>query len=272
MKPNHYLYNHKELQQDFGLQWYDYGFRFYDAILGRWHTQDPLAEKYYNISSYAYCANNPIMFIDPDGMQIDDYFNKDGKYLGSDEAKSDNVKIIDQQLWDMNKEAKGDGTETILHEVGKNISELHSESNISEESSLNIYNYYNPTELKIITDKNSEAWGMSFSVDEVNGEIKECIKIKMEGNKKGKVADNANEIINLFIHEKKHYNDYKEAGIDAYKAMGKSRREQRAVNTQMEHISFKETRGFFQKAIKAYGAEHGLLLPLNPLFPKIEIK
>ena len=45
----------------------DYGARQYDPLLLTWNAIDPLAEKYYSISPYAYCANNPVNAIDPDG-------------------------------------------------------------------------------------------------------------------------------------------------------------------------------------------------------------
>ncbi len=70
---NKYLYNGKELQDDkfgdVGLDWYDYGFRMYDATLARWHVPDPLAHLDFNISPYCYVENNPLRFIDLFGLQ-----------------------------------------------------------------------------------------------------------------------------------------------------------------------------------------------------------
>jgi RHS repeat-associated protein len=63
-----YKYNGKELDRMHGLNMYDYGARMYSPVIGRFTTMDPLAEKYYNISPYAYCANNPVNAIDPTGM------------------------------------------------------------------------------------------------------------------------------------------------------------------------------------------------------------
>lgn len=62
-----YKYNGKELITNHGYDQYDYHARGYYPAIMRFTSVDPLAEKYTSISPYAYCANNPIMFIDPDG-------------------------------------------------------------------------------------------------------------------------------------------------------------------------------------------------------------
>ncbi len=76
---NRYGYNGKELNDDYGLGWNDYGFRFYDFAIIRFPTIDPLAEIYEHQSPYVYAGNNPINFIDFMGLGPDD--PKDGGML-----------------------------------------------------------------------------------------------------------------------------------------------------------------------------------------------
>jgi len=62
-------FNGKEFVEMHGFDTYDYGARGYYPAIGRFTTIDPCAEKDYSISPYAYCENNPVNRIDPDGRE-----------------------------------------------------------------------------------------------------------------------------------------------------------------------------------------------------------
>lgn len=72
---NKYLFGGKELQDDAftgtAFDLYDYGARWYDPQIGRWHGLDILAEWRADFSPYNFCQNNPILRNDPRGM-LDD--------------------------------------------------------------------------------------------------------------------------------------------------------------------------------------------------------
>jgi len=208
------------------------------------------------------------MRIDPDGN--DDYFElKTGKYLGSDGAESNNVRIMSQSDWDTHSSVNENGVRTVDHDIGNSNSGSFSEASTSmtNQSQLAVYQYYNKTGLNLRYTNNAE-YNMAFKTDPIfdektrKTEIKLSIVVNLKENAKRKFCDNANEIINLFVNEKTHYDDYKRLGYDEYyKKDYNTYLEPRAIEAQMKHPSWNGTSERYKKLLKATGRGIGMTIP-----------
>jgi RHS repeat-associated protein len=95
-----YKFGGKELDEMHGLNWYDFHARQLSTAIPRFTTVDPLAEKYYSVSPYVYCNNNPVRFMDSDGREFIDsngkrvtiMYNRDGSLSFSKNATTDIVR------------------------------------------------------------------------------------------------------------------------------------------------------------------------------------
>jgi RHS repeat-associated protein len=74
-------YNGKELNEELGLEWMDFGARNYDASLGRWMNIDPMGELLMSHSPFNYAFNNPVYFDDPTGMLPQGYSTNSDYYI-----------------------------------------------------------------------------------------------------------------------------------------------------------------------------------------------
>ena len=228
---NRFKFNGKEEQTTGNLNYLDYGARMYDFNIARWTTQDPLAEQLCGITPYRFSLNNSTNIIDIFGLS--DYFDFNGQYLGSDGSDKDLIRMITQENWEKMQIKNDDAT-------------------------LNIYNNYNITGLELIERKDdsnlNKAAGMSFTLrlcKQLN-QIIPYIKIPINKNKDAKFIDNANNIINSFVHENEHLKDYKRLGLKGYQSMPEHEREQRAISKQVNHPSFINTTSQYKKAIYKY--------------------
>ncbi|OIO74481.1 MAG: hypothetical protein AUJ85_05475 [Elusimicrobia bacterium CG1_02_37_114] len=270
-----YTFSGKERDSETGYSYF--GARYYSSDLSVWLSVDPMAGKYPSMSGYMYVAGNPVMLVDPDGMWIDDYFTKDGKYLGSDNAETDNVRIIDEADW--NKQSLVMGT-MIIHDVGNDLSESPTDAEVSENAQMNIYNHYNPTDLTL-SKNNSGDYNMSFRIEIteniVNGNLVSTsssakdIGINLKRNYESGFINNAADIKSMFEHEATHYNDYKsfpEKYLEI-RETDKNRLELRAINNQLNQGCYKYCSDEFKNGIMTYSEKFGGILKKYNALPPI---
>jgi RHS repeat-associated protein len=245
-----FVFTGKERDEETGYGYF--GARYMDhELMTMWLSVDPMADKYPSISPYNYCMWNPVKLVDPNGMEVDDYFSYTGKYLGSDNAKTDNVRIIDEFQWNR---LSSDGT--IEHTIGRAHSKSFSSAHhkMTEDSQLEVYQHYNPTQCKLFATSPVKNNGVEGMVTEtVNGKSRIGIYLK-ENFSQLVIADHAFEIINLFVHEAKHVDNRRKKNF-----VFEYQNEQMALLEQFTHPSFSQCRPEFRHSITNYARKVSFL-------------
>ena len=249
-----YKYNGKELVRSAGLNWLDYGARWHDPILGRWHSMDSRCEKNPSITPYSYCHNDPLNRIDPDGN--DDYYSKSGMFIERDDKETDHIVIrkaqilldfgnmgsfsfnIDEPIENtvLSAEAYSNIFTNILSQMsGVNINELH-----NHKVSVTVWNYSNDNIGKYTSNQSNDAGLSDDTLAETasfsNGERIITAYVYPIGSEEKQLLSTVSNVQNLLgAHE--FFGHYKNGWHD----------HDRVVSFQRSHSTWSKTTNHFKE-------------------------
>jgi RHS repeat-associated protein len=127
---NRYIFSGKEKQTIRDLGWLDFSARMYaNCEMPIFTTQDPLAEKYYSISPYAYCFNNPIKYIDPTGMYIEESSQREWDRQRNSVTRERDKLQNKVDNFTAKAEAKGWSAEKLASKIGNSADRVSSLNN-----------------------------------------------------------------------------------------------------------------------------------------------
>ena len=197
---NRYRYNSKEYHQELGLGLYDYGFRWYDPVIARFVSVDPLAEKFTHNAVYAYAENRPIDGIDLEGLEWENFKSKFKKTsqlklkpVPSGEGVQNQVYSVvvksPSRTIDDLKSTFEDRPQDVLSNSKATFQPVDKDGNKLEKANLTvgsdidiaIFGPLNNSSVRV-TDKESNESGFSFTFQTLEGHV-EAGEITFSANK-----------------------------------------------------------------------------------------
>jgi len=156
-----YTFSGKEKDVETGYGYF--GARYYDSGLSIWLSVDPMSDKYPSMSPYNYCANNPVMLVDPDGRE---FANDEDKYVVTTmhQQYDDKIKRYEYELtFTTNEERKTQLTENI-QEMKNAKTEL---TDMENSKQMYTFNFTNDNDGEGKTTYNNANKTVVMSVDNV---------------------------------------------------------------------------------------------------------
>ncbi len=243
-------YSGNELMSLGGLSVYDFNARTYDQSLGRFLSIDPLAENYYSVSPYAFCSNNPVNFVDPDGMAW--YFSgTSGMFISNIDDGDDKIYIINAQQEEIFNSGNADLSKFKNTDANGNLfGQMLMDGSIEVGIALGVLGYF--LEMANNIDENSSekylSGGLNIAFNDNNGYqagIKPASRTLYINSERG--FYNGYDIINVFSHEIKHIMDYDAKIPGSNKTTPEG--EIRADEFSIDHWSFKKVSDYRKEQV-----------------------